>query len=62
MNVVRLVSVVRNRLKLTQKQFAQRLGTTETTVWRWEQGKCAPMPFFRRRIEEMAKALQVVAK
>jgi putative transcriptional regulator len=51
-----LVRQLRDRLGLTQEQFAQELGVSFSTVNVWENGKRAPLPFLRRRVLEMAKA------
>jgi len=59
--MAQLISAIRKRLELTQEEFARRLGTTATTVHRWESGKAAPMPVFRHKIEEMARSLGVKA-
>jgi DNA-binding transcriptional regulator YiaG len=38
----------------TQAQFAKTIGTTVTTVARWETGKSKPMPFFVQKMRELA--------
>lgn len=57
-----LVRELRNRLGLTQEQFAQELGVSFSTVNVWENGKRAPLPFLRRRLLELAKAAGVSTK
>jgi putative transcriptional regulator len=59
--IAALIPKIRKRLELTQEQFAKRLGTTATTVHRWESGKSEPMPVFRHMLEEMARNLGVKA-
>ncbi len=54
-DIAALVRELRNRLGLTQEQFAQQLGVSFSTVNVWENGKREPLPFLRRRLLEMAK-------
>lgn len=37
---------LRKRLQLTQRQFAQALGTRQATVWRWEAGRAKALSVF----------------
>lgn len=57
-----LVRELRDRLGLTQEQFAHELGVSFSTVNVWENRKRAPLPFLRRRLLEMAKAAGVPTK
>lgn len=43
----------RMRLKLSQKQVAERVGTTFVNVSRWERGITKPSPYFRRRLVQL---------
>lgn len=52
-----LVKDLRDRLHLTQEQFAQKVGVTYSTVNHWENGKRAPQPFLVRRLLEMKDEL-----
>jgi putative transcriptional regulator len=52
-----LVKELRDRLGLTQEQFAHKLGVTYSTVNNWENGKRLPQPFLRRRLLEMKEEL-----
>ena len=52
-----LVKELRERLDLTQEQFAQQVGVTYSTVNHWENGKRKPMPFLVQRLLEMKSAL-----
>ena len=54
-NFPALVRALRQRLGLTQEQFAQKLGVSFSTVNVWENGKRAPLPFLRQRLLEMAQ-------
>lgn len=47
------IKKLRERLRLTQEQFAARVGVTVSTVNRWENGKGKPSPLARLRIEEL---------
>jgi DNA-binding transcriptional regulator YiaG len=52
-----LVRELRQRLALTQEQFAQRVGVTYSTVNHWENGKRVPLPFLVKRLVEMKEEL-----
>src|ERR1700747_220339 len=43
----------RVRSKLSQKQVAERIGTTFVNVSRWERGITKPGPYFRRRLVQL---------
>ena len=46
---------VRERLKLTQIEFAERLGVSQATVSLWENGARRPTGSALKRIEHVAK-------
>lgn len=48
-----LVKALRERLGLTQEQFAHRLGVTFASVNRWENGQVKPSPMARQKLEEL---------
>jgi putative transcriptional regulator len=52
-----LIRELRQRLDLTQEQFAQKVGVTYSTVNHWENGKRAPQPFLVRRLLELKEEL-----
>lgn len=52
-----LIRELRQRLDLTQEQFAQRVGVTYSTVNHWENGKRVPLPFLVKRLFEMKQEL-----
>ena len=52
-NIPKIVKQLRERLGLTQEQFAQKVGVTFSTVNHWENGKRTPQPFLVRRLLEM---------
>ncbi len=52
-----LIRELRERLDLTQEQFAQRVGVTYSTVNHWENGKRQPLPFLVRHLVEMKQEL-----
>jgi len=52
-----LVREVRQRLGLTQEQFASRMGVTFPTINRWERQKAKPSPMARRRLFEVLKQM-----
>jgi len=54
-DVPRLIKELRDKLDLTQEQFAQRVGVTFSTVNNWEKGTRTPHPFLFQRLLEMAE-------
>ncbi len=52
-----LVKNLRRQLRLTQEQFAHRVGVTYSTVNHWENGKRTPLPFLVRRLLELKRKL-----
>ncbi len=52
-----LIRGLRQRLSLTQEQFAQKVGVTYSTVNHWENGKRVPLPFLVKRLLEMKHEL-----
>lgn len=46
---------VRGSLGLSQRAFADRLGTHQVTVARWESGRCKPSPSYMRQIMILAQ-------
>lgn len=48
-----LVRRLRERMGLTQEQFAQEVGVTFSTVNQWENGHRRPQPYLQRRLLEM---------
>jgi len=45
-----LIKELRQRLELTQEQFAQHVGVTYSTVNHWENGKRMPQPYLAKRL------------
>jgi transcriptional regulator with XRE-family HTH domain len=60
-NIPALVKGLRQRLGLTQEQFAHEVGVTFSTVNQWENGRRRPQPFLLKRLLEMEAALGEVA-
>lgn len=52
-----LIRELRERLGLTQEQFAQKVGVTYSTVNHWENGKRVPLPFLVKRLFELKHEL-----
>lgn len=50
-----LIKKLRDRLGLTQEQFAQKVGVTFSTINNWEKGTRTPHPFLFQRLLEMAE-------
>lgn len=53
-----LVKRLRERMGLTQEQFAQEVGVTFSTVNQWENGHRRPQPYLLKRLLEMEASLQ----
>jgi putative transcriptional regulator len=56
-NITGLVKGLRERLGLTQEQFAHEVGVTFSTVNQWENGRRRPQPFLLKRLLEMEAAV-----
>ena len=52
-----LIKELRERLDLTQEQFAQKVGVTYSTVNHWENGKRTPQPYLVRRLLDLKQEL-----
>ena len=61
-NIPKLVKELRERLGLTQEQFAQKVGVTYSSVNHWENGKRRPQPFLVRRLLEIKEELDAESK
>jgi DNA-binding transcriptional regulator YiaG len=48
-----LVKTLRQRLGLTQEQFAHRIGVTFASVNRWESGQVKPSPMVRQKLKAL---------
>lgn len=44
---------LRKHLKMTQQQFADKLGVVKITIYRWEHGLYEPHPVFTKMLEEL---------
>jgi len=54
-NISRLIKTLRDKLGLTQEQFAQKVGVTFSTINNWEKGTRKPHPFLLQRLLEIAE-------
>jgi transcriptional regulator with XRE-family HTH domain len=61
-DIPKLVKELRERLGLTQEQFAQKVGVTYGSVNHWENGKRRPQPFLIRRLLEIKEELGAESK
>lgn len=52
-----LVKQLRERMALTQEQFARAVGVTFSTVNQWENGHRKPQPYLLKRLTEMEAEL-----
>jgi HSP20 family protein len=51
----RRIREVRGHLGLSQERFAQRLGVSLQTVWRWENGLTRPLPIIGLKLDELQR-------
>ena len=54
-----LIKDLREKLDLTQEQFASEVGVTFSTVNRWENGRGTPSPLAMRRINELSNEMGI---
>lgn len=47
------VKGIRQKLGLSQRDFAKKVGATFVSIWKWENNKSTPHPMFVKRIEEL---------
>lgn len=55
--IAELVRETRQRLGLTQEQFALKLGVSYQSVNRWENGRTKPLPIALKLIEGMLRSM-----
>lgn len=55
MNYAKLVKMLREKLILTQNEFADLLGVNYTSVSRWENGSFEPTIKIKRKIIDLCK-------
>lgn len=60
MNYQRLVKELRNKLILTQQEFAELLGVSFSSINRWESGRHEPTMKIKRKLVELCKKYNVV--
>lgn len=53
---------IRLSLRLTQEQFAQKIGVSFSTVNGWERGKRKPSPLALKQIETLSKEINTKRK
>ena len=54
-----IVKTVRKKEKLTQREFAKKIGVSSVAVSHWEQGNFKPRMKERRKLAEMCKELKI---
>lgn len=57
-----IVRTLRERLGMSQREFAELIGTSFTSVNRWENQVQIPGPRFKKRIVDLAEQHQVEIK
>lgn len=60
MNYQRLVKELRNKLILTQQEFAELLGVSFSSINRWESGRHEPTMKIKRKLVQLCKKYNVV--
>lgn len=55
--IAELVRETRQRLGLTQEEFAAKLGVSYQSVNRWENGRTKPLPIALKLIEGMLRSM-----
>lgn len=53
-----LIKELRQRLDLTQEQFAREVGVTYSTINNWENGRRKPQPFLVQRLLELKREVE----
>lgn len=48
------IKALRVKLKMTQKELANKIGVDQVTVCRWENGRTKPIPIARKQLEKLA--------
>ena len=49
------IKIIRRKLKLTQKEYAEKIGVDFCTVNRWERGHCKPSQLALKEISNLFK-------
>jgi len=49
------VKQIRQKLGLSQREFAKKVGATFVSVWKWENNKSKPHPVFVGKMEELSE-------
>lgn len=57
LEIATLIRETRQRLGLTQEQFALKLGVSYQSVNRWENGRTKPLPLAMKQIKQMVKRM-----
>lgn len=54
-DISKLIKELRDKMGLTQEQFAQRVGVTFSMINNWEKGNRTPHPFLFHKLLDMAE-------
>ncbi|MBW4639343.1 MAG: helix-turn-helix transcriptional regulator [Gloeocapsa sp. UFS-A4-WI-NPMV-4B04] len=57
LEITKLIRETRQRLGLTQEQFALKLGVSYQSVNRWENGRTKPLPLAMKQIKQIVKRM-----
>ena len=53
MDIADRIKRLRTRIGVSRKEFAEILGVSKMSTWRWESGDVKPMPAHLRQIEAL---------
>ena len=57
-DMVNQIKALRNKLKLTQAEFADKMAVDVTTVSRWERNEQRPRPVHLRRMDRLKRGIK----
>jgi len=52
------IKAIREKLGLSQREIAEKIGATKTSWYKWEKGRSKPHPLFVESIKKLAKLVK----
>ena len=49
------ITYIRQKLGLNMQEFAEKVGVSRMTVFRWETGRTSPLPVYEKTLKRLAK-------